>query len=76
MKEILTYYKNSNTGDIIIVQEFTETTIKEIPVYFYNYDGTERKSADLIGYVKISEKHFNQLAKKLKQIKTINKTVL
>ena len=37
MKTIYKYFKNSNTGDIISSQTFTETKIKNIPVnYFRN----------------------------------------
>lgn len=60
-----TYYKNSNTGELIIKQEFTETNIKLLTYIFY-YD-KYRKSIDtqnLIGFVPISEKKFNKESKK------------
>jgi len=66
MKTLLTYLKNSNTGDIIIKQEFTETSITGIPIYYYTSDSkTEIINPDLTGYVKISEKHFKRLIKKI-----------
>lgn len=57
MKTIYKYFKNSNTGDLIKSQEFTETNITGIPIYFYR----NNKSIDtpsLKGYVEISEKKY------------------
>jgi hypothetical protein len=34
MKTTYTYLKNSNTGDLILKQEFSETIITDIPQYF------------------------------------------
>ncbi|MBP9793311.1 MAG: hypothetical protein KBC56_04865 [Flavobacterium sp.] len=67
MKTILTYYKNSNTSELLFTQEFTETDIKGIPVYFYDKNRKKIEPNDLKGFVKISEKKFNRETKKLKQ---------
>ena len=65
MKIIYKYYKNSNTGDIIKSQEFTETKIKNIPVYFYR-NGREIAYVDMDGYVEISERKYNRILRKNK----------
>lgn len=65
MKTTYTYLKNSNTGDLILKQEFSETNIKGIPIYYYR----DNKSIDipnLNGYVEISEKTYNRLKRKNK----------
>ena len=62
MKTVYTYYKNSNTGDVIKSQEFTETKIK-FPVYYYR-NKQPIDTPDLTGYVKISEKKYNRLVRK------------
>ena len=57
MKTIYKYYKNSNTGELISSQKFTETGIKEIPIYFYNIHGMSiGENLELKGFVEISEK--------------------
>ena len=58
------YYKNSNTGDIIKSQEFTETKI-DFPIYYYR-DNQEIDTPDLTGYVEISEKKYNRIKRKQK----------
>lgn len=68
MKTTYTYFKNSNTGDLIVKQEFSETQIKNIPAYYYrNHKNID--APDLSGYVEISEKKFNRLERKAKQKK-------
>lgn len=67
MKTVYTHYKNSNTGQMLRSQEFTETTIKA-PKYFYNLSG-ECVGENLVldGYVQISEKKWNVAKRKLKK---------
>ena len=58
MKTIIKYWKNSNTGELLKTQEFTETTIK-FPIYFYNIEGKQvGENLDLKGFVEIKEKKF------------------
>lgn len=64
MKTIYTFFKNSNTGDLIASQEFTETSIK-FPVYWYrpNENGALMKIGEDLkpqGYVKMSEKKWRK----------------
>jgi len=66
MKTTITYYKNSNTGELLFTQEFTETEITGIPVYFFDANRKSTDRRDLKGFVKISEKKFNRETKKLK----------
>jgi len=55
------YYKNSNTGELIKSQEFTETTIKGIPVYWYDSKGVPiGENLSPVGFVEISERKFNK----------------
>jgi len=65
-----TYYKNSNTFDLIVKQEFTETRTK-FPVYYYR-DNKSIDTPDLKGYVEISEKKFKRESRKLTPDKTPN----
>lgn len=58
------YYKNSNTGDIIKSQKFTETQIK-FPLYYYR-GNQSIETPDLTGYVEISEKKYNRIIRKQK----------
>ena len=58
MKTILKYWKNSNTGELVKSQEFTETSI-DFPIYFYNTEGESiGENLDLKGFVEIKEKKF------------------
>ena len=58
MKTIIKYWKNSNTGELLKTQEFTETT-KKFPIYFYNIEGKQvGENLDLKGFVEIKEKKF------------------
>jgi len=62
MKIIYKHYKNSNNGDLIKSQEFTETRITGIPIYFYGIEGLKiGENLKTNGYVEISEKKWNRL---------------
>jgi hypothetical protein len=61
MKVVYKFYKNSNTGELIKSQEFIETQIKNIPVYFYNTEGKcVGENLTLEGFVEIKEKKFKK----------------
>lgn len=61
MKVINKFWKNSNTGELLKSQEFTETDIKGIPIYYYNVEGKEvGENLDLKGFVEIKEKKFKK----------------
>ena len=62
MKVIYKYYKNSNTGEIIMKQIFSETNIK-IPEYYYNWNRREINKPDLTGFVEISREKFDKEGK-------------
>ena len=62
MKTIYTYLKNSNTGDIITKQEFTECIIN-FPTLYYR-DNKSIDIPDLSGYIEITEKKYKQLMRK------------
>ena len=65
MKTVYNYYKNSNSGELLMSQTFTEISITGIPVYFYN--SKKRKVGEnlkLVGFVEISEKKFTREANK------------
>ena len=64
MAEITTYYKNSNTCELVKSQEFTKTKITEIPIYYYDIHGKSIDTVDLTGYVEIGEKKYNRETKK------------
>lgn len=64
MVTIYKYYKNSNTGDTIKSQEFTETII-DFPIYYYR-NNQSIETPDLTGYVEISEKKYNRIIRKQK----------
>ena len=59
MTVIYTYWKNSNTSDVIKRQEFTDTQITGIPIYYYR-DSKHIKNPDLTGYVEIKEKKYKK----------------
>lgn len=67
MKEIRKYWKHSNTGDIIMRQEFTKTSIRGIPINYYR-DHKSIDTPDLKGYVEISEKKYNRIVRKNKTV--------
>jgi hypothetical protein len=58
-----TYYKNSNTGELIMKQHFSEIDF-ECPDYFYDKNKQSIDTPSLIGFVKISEKKFIRESKK------------
>ena len=61
MKVINKFYKNSNTGELVKSQQFTETSITGIPVYFYNTEGKSvGENLILEGFVEIKEKKFKK----------------
>ena len=65
METIYTYLKNSNTGDVIMKQEFKSETLK-FPTNFYrNHKSIDKP--DLSGYVAISEKTYKRLLRKQKK---------
>lgn len=69
MKTIYKYYKSSNSGKIILEQEFTGTSIQQ-PKYYYSADefGVMRsiETQDLEGFIEISQKKALRAIKKLK----------
>lgn len=67
MKVTLTYFKNSNTGELIFRQRFSETDITGIPDYFYDKNRKSIDRQDLNGFVEISEKKFNRESKRSNQ---------
>lgn len=64
MKVIYKYWKNSNNGDLIMSQSFTETKITGIPTYYYRNKQQIGENLELIGYVEISEKKYKRELKK------------
>ena len=62
MTTTYTYYKNSNTGEILMKQHFSDTSFKR-PDYFYDWNKKSIDTPDLNGFVEISEKTFNREAK-------------
>lgn len=62
MKTELTFYKNSNTGEIIMKQHFSDISFK-CPDYFYDWNTKSIDTPDLNGFVEISEKTFHREAK-------------
>ena len=58
------YYKNSNTNDIIMSQEYSETNI-DFPIDYYR-NNQNIGIPNLIGYVEISEKKYNRIKRKTK----------
>jgi hypothetical protein len=57
-----TFYKNSNTGEILMKQVFSDISFK-CPDYFYNWNKKQIDTPNLTGFVEISEKKFNKEAK-------------
>ncbi len=65
MKTTYTYYKNSNTGELIKKQSFSEIPYKQ-PDYYYNHrNHIIEEKVDLAGYVQITEKKFIRESKRL-----------
>lgn len=67
MKVTLTYFKNSNTGELIFRQRFYETSIIVIFDYFYDKNRKSIDRQDLNGFVEITEKKFNRESKRSTQ---------
>jgi len=65
MAAVYTYFKNSNTGHIVFRQSFVGISFK-CPDYYYDINKQQIETVDLTGYVEISEKTFNRIAKKQK----------
>ncbi len=66
MVTIHKFFKHSNSGDLINSQEFTETPITGLPIYWYR-DKKRIDIPDLKGYVEMSEKKWKRLEKKAKR---------
>lgn len=68
MKTIYKYWKNSNTDDIIMSQEFTETEIDFQIEYYRPNPNTGSvlniSIPDMTGYVEITEKKYNRIKRK------------
>ena len=57
MRTIYTYYKNSNTGQLIKEQRFEDISFV-CPVFQYDCNGKQINPVDLAGFVRISEQKF------------------
>ena len=66
MKITYKYYKNSNTGDILVSQKFENTITKNIPVFWYDINGNEIGENLTLpdGYIEISEKKYKLIKRK------------
>lgn len=61
MKTVYKYFKSSNTGQMVSSQEFTETDITGIPIYYYDINGKGiGENLILKGFVPISERKFRK----------------
>jgi hypothetical protein len=67
MKTEYTFFKNSNTGELIFRQRFLETNITNIPDYFYDKNRKSIDRQDLNGFVEISERKFDRYSKRTNQ---------
>jgi len=67
METVYKHYKNSNTGDLIMSQEFINSGIKDMPIYWYR-NNKSIDNPDLKGYVEMSEKKWERLVKKSKRV--------
>lgn len=66
MKTNYEFLKNSNTGELVKKQWFTETGITGIPTYFYDAKGRQiGEDLELTGFVPIAKKKFNREKRKL-----------
>ena len=66
----LKYYKNSNTGDLIVSKKYIGGVVIH-PVYWYRNDKSIGEDLDITGYVQISEKKYIRESKKL--LKSVQK---
>ena len=66
MKTEYKYYKNSNTGEIVMEQSFHHDTRIEFPTNYYNIvpSNEGKEEFDLTGFVEISEKTYQRERKK------------
>jgi hypothetical protein len=62
METKYTYYKNSNTGEVLMKQHFSVSF--KCDDFFYDSNRKWINSPDLTGFVEISEKKFNRECKK------------
>jgi hypothetical protein len=62
MTTTYTFYKNSNTGEIVMKQHFSDISFK-CSDYFYDWNKKSIDIPDLTGFVEISEKKFNKESK-------------
>lgn len=61
MVTIYKFWKNSNTGQLLKSQEFKETSIKDIPINFYDLDGNKvGENLSLKGFAQIKPKKFKK----------------
>lgn len=65
MRTICTFYKNSNTGQLIKEQRFEDTPFV-CPIFQYDCNGKPIEPVDLVGFVQISERKFNRECRKSK----------
>ncbi|KKL49073.1 hypothetical protein LCGC14_2319130 [marine sediment metagenome] len=65
MTFLYTYLKNSNTGDIIKKQEFSDLIIKGNTIFYYR-NHNRIINPDLTGYIEIKEKRAKKLLNKIK----------
>jgi len=74
MKTIYTYFKNSNTGEIVMQQKFIETPIK-FPIHYYvlNEKGKNESIEDFdpTGFVEISKKKYDREVRKRSKISDV-----
>ena len=66
MKIINKFFKNSNTGELVIRKQITDSKIKH-PDYFFNYKKESIEIKDLTGFVEVKEKKFNRECKRQKR---------
>lgn len=59
----LTFYKNSNTGELIMKQSFSVLPFK-MPNLFYDKNRKSIDTPNLTGFVEVSEKKFNRESKR------------
>jgi hypothetical protein len=60
-----TFYKNSNTGEVMKAKEYTDTSIKGIPIYYYDLSGKSiGENLNLNGFTVMGEKQWNRLKRK------------
>lgn len=70
MEHIRTYYKHSNTGEVISSTESIGSVIN-FPIRWYDINGQEKGTFKMEGFVEISSKTFNKLKRKHKRSRII-----